>query len=81
MCLTPSTIFASLALTLITLMATATLASSSTTSSIAMAHGAGGEATRRLVEGLFQPAFSQSVARFACPMPPSFDAPAGPAWR
>jgi hydrogenase expression/formation protein HypE len=25
---------------------------------IAMAHGAGGEATRRLVEGLFQPAFS-----------------------
>ncbi len=28
---------------------------------IAMAHGAGGEATRRLVEGLFQPAFSNPL--------------------
>lgn len=41
---------------------------------IAMAHGAGGEATRRLVEGLFQPAFSNPLldalsdaATFDCP--------------
>ena len=37
---------------------------------ISMAHGAGGEASRRLVEGLIQPAVFQSVARSACPTPP-----------
>jgi hydrogenase expression/formation protein HypE len=43
---------------------------------IAMAHGAGGEATRRLVEGLFQPAFSNPLLD-ALSDAAIIDAPAG----
>lgn len=43
---------------------------------IAMAHGAGGEASRRLVEGLFQPAFSNPLLD-ALSDAATFDSPAG----
>ncbi len=43
---------------------------------ISMPHGAGGEASRRLVEGLFQPAFSNPLLD-ALADAASFDAPAG----
>ena len=43
---------------------------------ISMAHGAGGEASRRLVEGLFQPAFSNSLLD-ALADAATFEAPAG----
>ncbi len=42
---------------------------------IAMSHGAGGEASRRLVEGLFQPLFSNPLLGSPWPMPPRLTVP------